>query len=121
MASIRDRCPTERELSRLAKRVGVEYHQLGIELGVANATIEQIKMEKPHSVADQCLGILLKWTTQLRSRATFWHLHLAMKEVDIDMAALLPEILVHTHTQTHTLSHTPMHTHTHTHSDTHAQ
>jgi hypothetical protein len=93
LGRIRDTCPNERELSRLSMRVGVEYHQLGIELGVANATIEQIKMEKPHSVAEQCLGILLKWKTQLGSGATFWHLHLAMKEVYLDLAALLPEIL----------------------------
>jgi hypothetical protein len=92
LAGIRDRCPTEQELSRLARKVGIESHRLGIELGVANATIEQIKMEKPHSVPEQCLGILLKWT-QLGSGATFLHLHLAMKEVDRDLIGLLPEIL----------------------------
>lgn len=77
------RTPTEVELSRLAKRIGSNFRNLGVELGVPDREIETIKANHRDNVLDQCYEVLKKWTEMYGKKATLVCLKEKLREKDI--------------------------------------
>ena len=65
------RVPTPRELRKISQKIGLEFQQLFLELGISDARIGQIRASNPFSVADQVVQLLLEWKKQRGCRATF--------------------------------------------------
>ncbi|KAL3854151.1 hypothetical protein ACJMK2_013429 [Sinanodonta woodiana] len=86
-----DHVPSEKHLSRLSMKIGKEFLQLGLELDVPWARIEQIQIENPH-IPTQCFKILQAWVQRNASHATFRYLEMALRSVGID-AGILNEVL----------------------------
>ncbi|KAK3595401.1 hypothetical protein CHS0354_008835 [Potamilus streckersoni] len=86
-----DHVPSEKHLSRLSLKIGKEFLQLGLELEVPWARIEQIQVESPH-IPTQCFRILQAWVQRNANQATFRYLEKAFRSVGID-ASILNEVL----------------------------
>ncbi|KAK3577905.1 hypothetical protein CHS0354_008298 [Potamilus streckersoni] len=89
--AILNRSPSEKELSRIARKVGKEYPLLGIDLGVPKAKIDQIEMENNFSTSNVIFQILLEWKRSHYKEATVLNLLKAMRENGCDLEGI-PDI-----------------------------
>ncbi|KAL3852240.1 hypothetical protein ACJMK2_015909 [Sinanodonta woodiana] len=85
------RLPSEKELSRIARKIGKEYPLLGIDLGVPKAKIDQIEMENNNNTSNVIFQILLEWKRSHYKEATILNLLKAMKENGCDLEGV-PDI-----------------------------
>lgn len=61
---------SERDLSRLAQSLGVDWEMVPLQMGLTQAQIEQCKMENPYSVPMQVYACLNKWRLRESRNAT---------------------------------------------------
>ena len=77
--------PTEKELSRLADKIGKEYFRLGLELGVPHAVIQHCQEDHKFDTASIIFCVLKKWKEMNGIHATLDKLKSGMEAVDCDM------------------------------------
>ncbi|XP_053391258.1 roc-COR-CHAT protease-like [Mercenaria mercenaria] len=80
-----NRSPTEKELSRLAQRIGREYRSLGFELGLTRPQLDHIEMEERNRTpVDKITAMLSEWVKEKADVATFQELKRAMVAIGIE-------------------------------------
>ncbi|XP_053406446.1 uncharacterized protein LOC123546061 [Mercenaria mercenaria] len=77
--------PKEKQLSRMAQKIGKEFRSLGFELGMTRAELDHIDMdEKNRTPVDKITAMLSHWLKKSACDATFDELYRAMIKTDID-------------------------------------
>ena len=74
--------PEIKQLYQIARNIGEEWQLLGHELGVSNAKIAQIRMDK-EIVVEKIGSMLVSWRQEYYQEATFEKLYAAMQAVGI--------------------------------------
>ncbi|KAM4644105.1 LOW QUALITY PROTEIN: uncharacterized protein AAGF69_014860 [Amazona ochrocephala] len=85
---------TERELMRIAQKLGREWQEVGIAcLGLEQSRLEQIRADQPHSLVLQSFEMLREWSRRHRAEATapLLRASLARASVDPEVFELLQE------------------------------
>ncbi|KAM8990924.1 uncharacterized protein PRD47_016293 [Ara ararauna] len=85
---------TERDLMRIAQRLGREWQEVGIVcLGLEKSRLEQIREDHPHSLVLQSFEMLREWSRRHRAEATAPQLRASLDgaRVDPDVFELLQD------------------------------
>ena len=72
--------PTERDLAIVAETIGNGWEMLAVFLSIDRPKVEKIKMDYPHSTAEQVFQLLLAWRRIRGSNASFEELFKSMQK-----------------------------------------
>ena len=86
------RVPTDKELAKISQRIGKEFRQLGLHLGLSYVRIQQIQLKYPSNVVNLINQVLLEWRKQNGTNATFRELEKGMLGAGVDTSSALGEI-----------------------------
>ncbi|XP_053379683.1 uncharacterized protein LOC128548546 [Mercenaria mercenaria] len=79
---------TEKDFSKIASRIGKEYLQLGRELGLTEAKLDHIELDKS-TTQDRIVRMLCEWKKQVADRSTACELRRALAAIGKDASAVL--------------------------------
>ncbi|XP_075429097.1 death domain-containing protein CRADD isoform X2 [Ascaphus truei] len=80
--------PTDKQLSLLAGRLGPEWEQIVIHLGLDTSDLYRCKMHHPHSVQSQVMEAMVKWKQRMGSKATVQRLWDALQAAEVDPSVM---------------------------------
>ncbi|XP_063288321.1 death domain-containing protein CRADD-like [Pelobates fuscus] len=86
--SIRNSCPTDKQLNVLAAKLGPEWEQILITLGLEQNQLYRCKSNHPYNVHGQVMEALVKWKQQMGSKATMQCLWEALKQAEVDPSVI---------------------------------
>ncbi|XP_035694044.1 malignant fibrous histiocytoma-amplified sequence 1 homolog [Branchiostoma floridae] len=79
---------SDRQLLRVAQKLGAEWESLAIHLGFTQADVYKFKCDHPHSAEQQILAMLTAWKTRKGRNATRHNLQLVLREAGVDYDAI---------------------------------
>ncbi|XP_053390986.1 uncharacterized protein LOC128553824 [Mercenaria mercenaria] len=79
---------TEKDFSKIASRIGEEYVQLGWELGLTKANLDQIKLDNA-TTRDRIVAMLCEWKERMADKATTSELRRALSCIGKDPSTVL--------------------------------
>ncbi|XP_069504752.1 death domain-containing protein CRADD [Ambystoma mexicanum] len=82
--------PTDKQISQLASRLGVEWEQIVIHLGLSQADIYRCKVNYPSSAHSQMVAAFIMWRQRLGKKATTEALCKSLLAAEVD-----PSIIQH--------------------------
>ncbi|XP_053554971.1 death domain-containing protein CRADD [Bombina bombina] len=88
-AKVLNSSPTDKQLNRLAVKLGSEWEQILMHLGLNYDQLYRCKTHHPYSVSSQVLEGLIMWRRQMGSKATIKCLSDALKAAEVDTSILL--------------------------------
>uniref|UniRef100_A0A8C5WJB3 Death domain-containing protein n=1 Tax=Leptobrachium leishanense TaxID=445787 RepID=A0A8C5WJB3_9ANUR len=77
-------CPSDKQLNWLAGKLGPEWEQILISLGLEQSQLYRCKSNHPYNIDRQVFEGLIKWKQQMGSKATMQCLWEALKEAEVD-------------------------------------
>ncbi|XP_053390914.1 uncharacterized protein LOC128553762 [Mercenaria mercenaria] len=79
---------TEKDFSKIASRIGKEYLQLGRKLGLGEAKLDHIQLDKL-TTQDRIVAMLCEWKKQMADKASACELRRALAAIGKDASAVL--------------------------------
>ncbi|XP_066267700.1 malignant fibrous histiocytoma-amplified sequence 1 homolog [Branchiostoma lanceolatum] len=80
---------SDRQLLRVAKKLGVEWESLAVHMGFTKADMYKFKSDHPHNTEQQIFMMLTAWRDRLGSSATREELQRVLEEAEVDDDATL--------------------------------
>ncbi|NP_001085317.1 CASP2 and RIPK1 domain containing adaptor with death, gene 2 S homeolog isoform X1 [Xenopus laevis] len=81
-------CPTEKQLNILAGKLGPEWEQILVHLGLDHSDLYRCKEQNRYSVQSQIVEGLVKWKRQMGSKATMLQLWQALEAAEADLSVM---------------------------------
>ncbi|KAM8952853.1 death domain-containing protein CRADD-like [Pelodytes ibericus] len=86
--SVRYNRPTDKQLNILAGKLGAEWEQILINLGLEHNQLYRCKSNHPYNVCGQVMEALVMWRQQMGSNATMQCLWEALELADVDPSVM---------------------------------
>nr|XP_014350897.1 PREDICTED: death domain-containing protein CRADD [Latimeria chalumnae] len=80
--------PTDKQLNKIASRLGPEWERLAVDLGLSQANIYRCKEDHLNNNHSQIMAAFVLWKQQSGRKATFQCLLEALKAAEVDLSVL---------------------------------
>ncbi|KAM3910786.1 death domain-containing protein CRADD-like [Leptodactylus fuscus] len=86
--NIKDVCPSDKQLNRLADQLGADWEKVLVYLGLDHAEVYKCKVQHPYSVHSQAMEGLVKWKQHMGRKATMQCLWEALQAAEVHPSML---------------------------------
>ncbi|KAM4665216.1 death domain-containing protein CRADD-like [Discoglossus pictus] len=86
--SVLNKCPSDKQLSLLAGRLGPEWEQILVLLGLDLNELYKCKIHNPYNVTSQVMEGLVNWKRRMGCKATIQCLIDALQEAEVDPSVM---------------------------------
>ncbi|XP_068128287.1 death domain-containing protein CRADD [Hyperolius riggenbachi] len=88
-ANILRTCPNDKQLNLLAGKLGSEWEQVLLHLGLDHVELDRCKVQHPNNLHSQIMEGLIKWKQYMGCNATVQRLWEALEATNVDPSILL--------------------------------